>query len=233
MKKGLLAIFVVLIMVGTVGGNDGIPKNNNILPPGFVAGYVKDASNNNPIVGASVDSENGRHTTTDSEGYYRMSLGNGVVCCNITYSADGYEDAIIYTCACCGETTWVNVSLIPKNNPPNTPLPPWGQTSGYTGRTYEYSSVTADPEGDMVYYLFDWGDGSNSGWIGPKPSSITVTASHSWKEINPPSVTTKDATNIGATSARLNGKIDNDGGETCQIRFRYREKGTSNWIYIS
>jgi hypothetical protein len=31
-----------------------------------------------------------------------------------------------------------------------------------------------------VYYLFDWGDGEDSGWIGPVESGISVQSSHIW-----------------------------------------------------
>ena len=49
----------------------------------------------------------------------------------------------------------------------------------------------------------------------------------------PPSVETKDASNLGTHSARLNGKIIDDEGAICQVRFSYREKGESNWNYPS
>ena len=29
-------------------------------------------------------------------------------------------------------------------------------------------------------YWFDWGDGTNSGWVGPYASGATVSATHSW-----------------------------------------------------
>jgi len=64
--------------------------------------------------------------------------------------------------------------------PPDTPCKPSGPTSGKTGATYTYSTNTTDPNGDQVYYWFDWGDGNNSGWLGPYASDDEVTASHSW-----------------------------------------------------
>lgn len=63
---------------------------------------------------------------------------------------------------------------------PNKPSKPSGSSSGTPGTTYTYSSSTADNEGDQVSYLFDWGDGTDSGWIGPKNSGETASASHSW-----------------------------------------------------
>jgi hypothetical protein len=40
--------------------------------------------------------------------------------------------------------------------------------------------VFVDPDGDDILYMFDWGDGTNSGWLGPYASGITITASHKW-----------------------------------------------------
>jgi len=65
---------------------------------------------------------------------------------------------------------------------PNKPSKPSGSTTGKPGTSYEYSTSTTDNEGDQVYYWFDWGDGTNSGWIGPKNSGETCKASHSWSK---------------------------------------------------
>jgi len=66
------------------------------------------------------------------------------------------------------------------NNPPNTPAIPSGRTNGERGKSYSYSSLTTDPEGDRMYYMFDWSDGNSSGWGGPLKSGEIANASHSW-----------------------------------------------------
>jgi hypothetical protein len=58
-----------------------------------------------------------------------------------------------------------------------------GPIFGRINKEYEYSAVTTDPEGDQVLYMFDWGDGTQTDWIGPVVSGTTVSASHSWSEI--------------------------------------------------
>lgn len=55
-----------------------------------------------------------------------------------------------------------------------------GPSRGRTGVSHSFSSSTTDPEGDSLYYWFDWGDGTNSGWKGPYNSGQTVTESHVW-----------------------------------------------------
>ena len=67
-----------------------------------------------------------------------------------------------------------------SNSAPDTPNPPSGPTSGVINVEYTYSGSTTDPNGDNVYYLFDWGDGTDSGWLGPYPSGDTVETNHSW-----------------------------------------------------
>lgn len=66
------------------------------------------------------------------------------------------------------------------NNPPNKPDKPSGKTSGKTGTSYSYSSSTIDPEGNQIYYWFDWGDGTNSGWDGPHNSGDVASLAHTW-----------------------------------------------------
>ena len=66
------------------------------------------------------------------------------------------------------------------NYPPETPNPPDGPNHGATGIEYTFSARTTDPEGEAIYYMFDWGDGSDSGWVGPYNSGEQGSASHSW-----------------------------------------------------
>ena len=63
---------------------------------------------------------------------------------------------------------------------PNKPRKPSGPANGESGTSYTYSTSTTDPEGNDVYYWFDWGDGSNSGWKGPYSSGETVSQSKTW-----------------------------------------------------
>ena len=81
-----------------------------------------------------------------------------------------------------GEKSQFSLSLTVIITDDSAPLKPSlsGQTSGKTGISYSYSSSTTDPEGDNIYYYFDWGDGTNSGWVGPFISGQSITESHTW-----------------------------------------------------
>jgi hypothetical protein len=68
------------------------------------------------------------------------------------------------------------------NDPPNVPEKPSGRTTGRIGVEYTYKTSAIDPDGDQVYYKWDWGDGSFSDWLGPVNSGEEASASHAWSE---------------------------------------------------
>jgi hypothetical protein len=65
-------------------------------------------------------------------------------------------------------------------NAPYRPDRPNGSVGGKVGEVYTYSTATTDPQEDQILYLFNWGDGNDSGWIGPNASGETVEANHTW-----------------------------------------------------
>jgi len=83
---------------------------------------------------------------------------------------------------------------------PLKPTKPAGPVKGVWNIEYSYTSSTTDPENEQIYYLFDWDDGSNSGWLGPYNSGQTGTASHTWTELGNYSVTVKARDIWGAGS---------------------------------
>jgi hypothetical protein len=66
------------------------------------------------------------------------------------------------------------------SNPPAKPATPTGTASGNINTQYTYTSSTTDPDGDKVSFMFDWGDGTNSGWLGPFNSGSTASATKTW-----------------------------------------------------
>jgi hypothetical protein len=71
--------------------------------------------------------------------------------------------------------------LIP-NEPPNTPERPTGRAQGKPGTPYLYSTSSTDPEGQQLWYRWDWGDGNFSDWIGPINSGDMTSITHSWAQ---------------------------------------------------
>jgi len=78
-----------------------------------------------------------------------------------------------------GVIATVNVTVI-ENEPPEKPDKPSGETHGTVGVEYTYTTSTTDPNNDVIYYWFSWGDDTTSGWVGPYESGETGEASHTW-----------------------------------------------------
>lgn len=70
------------------------------------------------------------------------------------------------------------VKIAPSNAPYNPDID--GPSRGIPYEEYDYTFVTTDPNDEQVFYWIEWGDGSNSGWLGPFDSDIEITESHIW-----------------------------------------------------
>jgi hypothetical protein len=68
------------------------------------------------------------------------------------------------------------------NSPPLTPQRPTGPSSGKINVEYTYSTSTTDPNGDNVFYMWSWGDGTTSQWLGPYASGASALTTHTWTE---------------------------------------------------
>lgn len=84
--------------------------------------------------------------------------------------------------------------------PPETPSQPDGPEIGIPLVEYEYSTSTIEPDGDQVYYMWDWGDGTFSEWLGPYPSGQISYASNIWTELGEYIIRVKAKDNFNAPS---------------------------------
>jgi hypothetical protein len=66
-------------------------------------------------------------------------------------------------------------------DPPNKPSTPVGPTEGEVDEIYTYTTSTTDPEGDNIWYTWDWDDGT-SDTVGAYPSGSTCYAGNFWSE---------------------------------------------------
>jgi hypothetical protein len=57
-----------------------------------------------------------------------------------------------------------------------------GPTSGNVGQSYNFTFLSTDPDGNILYYYVDWGDGQTAAWVGPYTSGQLVTISHVWSK---------------------------------------------------
>jgi len=90
------------------------------------------------------------------------------------------------------------------NNPPSPPSAPVGNITGFHGTSYAYSTSTTDPDGDSLYYRFDWGDNTSSGWLGPYQNGTTIQALHIWHAPGVYSLTVRARDSYGSESGSSN-----------------------------
>jgi hypothetical protein len=72
------------------------------------------------------------------------------------------------------------LALSELSNAPVTPSAPQGPDRGSIKKVMTFTASTTDPESDKIYYLFDWGNGDYSGWLGPFDSGKNATAEYKW-----------------------------------------------------
>jgi PKD repeat protein len=81
------------------------------------------------------------------------------------------------------DTDSAQVTISKRNTAPNKPSTPVGQESGKTKTEYTFSSSAKDLDGDKIYLVFNWGDGTTSGWLGSFTSGTTQDYQHDRKDL--------------------------------------------------
>jgi hypothetical protein len=86
------------------------------------------------------------------------------------------------------------------NRPPEQPEKPSGEERPKLNTNYDYETNTTDMEGEQIYYKFNWGDGTESSWLGPFESGQKITGSYAWSERGPFTITVKAKDTNGGES---------------------------------
>jgi len=77
-------------------------------------------------------------------------------------------------------TDWTTCVITQPNRPPTTPIIS-GTTEGLNNTIYQFWAKSTDPDGDMIQYMFDWGDPLSQPQVSrflPNWSGFNLT--HSW-----------------------------------------------------
>jgi hypothetical protein len=93
-----------------------------------------------------------------------------------------------------------DIGDVSANHPPAVPAAPTGPDTGVTNLDYTFTATTTDPDGDNVSFMFDWGDGTFSPWVGPYASGGTGSAQHAWTAAGTFAVKVKAKDTFGAES---------------------------------
>ncbi len=156
---------------------------------------------NNQNNGIFIEQNSNENQIYNNQFYYNGQNAKSVMCQNIWYTVcssiysgnfwHDYENR--YPNSENNGYTWNTPYKISNNeqdnfpliSPYGTPFPPEisGPISIKKGVKYSYTAKSEDPQiGDDLYYLFDWGDGTNSGWIGPVEEGKSIKSSHIWND---------------------------------------------------
>jgi len=147
-----------------------------------LSGHVTDSIIGQPLEATidliGVTFPNGEEFKSESSfGRYHLFLPAGSY--TVEFSAPNYISKSHQVTITPDSAEILDIPLVRMNDPPEIP-DIVGPTEGIAGMEVEFSLVTTDPDGDDVYYWVEWGDETNSDWIGPYQSGITVNASHTW-----------------------------------------------------
>ncbi|MFH2049313.1 MAG: hypothetical protein ABIJ12_07695 [bacterium] len=66
------------------------------------------------------------------------------------------------------------------NDGPTDPTPATLETIGSTHIKYDFVTTASDPEGDDIYYRYNFNDGTITDWLGPYTSGDTCMISYTW-----------------------------------------------------
>jgi hypothetical protein len=119
-------------------------------------------------------------TTTNANGYYSKTVVTPTINDDTPVGREIGSGGCIVECASGGLSGYrVQTLTTVQDISPATPLID-GPTEGKIGISYPYTFAAEDPEADGVFYFVDWGDMTNSSWVGPYISNEDVTLNHTF-----------------------------------------------------
>jgi hypothetical protein len=118
--------------------------------------------------------ESGINTSTTNNGSYSWTITQNV---GATYKIRITDTS--------NTTVWDEsnnyFSIVDRLNPPCSPTIN-GPASGKINVQQNYTLNAVDPNEDDVYYYIDWGDMTDSGWVGPFTSGFDAIVNHTWSK---------------------------------------------------
>jgi hypothetical protein len=135
----------------------------------------------NGVISIEIPSEGASwSTTTNSAGQYSKTIVVPTMSDDTPSGRETGSGGVIVNCSSGGLSGYhVQTLTTIQDTPPAVPSIQ-GTTEGKPKVAYPYTVVAADPEGDDVFYFVDWGDTTNSSWMGPYPSNENVTLDHTF-----------------------------------------------------
>jgi rhodanese-related sulfurtransferase len=81
-----------------------------------------------------------------------------------------------------GITAWKATGYPTIANQPPDPPEINGPSKGKTGKEYQCTISSIDPEDNKIFYYINWSDGTNTTYTGPHSSGQEIIVNHTWSE---------------------------------------------------
>jgi hypothetical protein len=115
---------------------------------------------------------------SQESGFYAKGLTGTTGTVNLDTTSAVYDEEVTIVASFHNYLSYQETFFL--NQAPEIPDKPDGPTTGKPHQELTFSTSTIDPDGDQVCYMWRWGDGDYSDWLGPFNSGETIDASHSW-----------------------------------------------------
>lgn len=121
-------------------------------------------------------------TTTNSAGFYSMVIDAPTMSDDTLSGRETGSGGVIVRCTS-GSLFGYRVRTLTTVHDTAPTLPSiQGPVQGKIRVSYPYTFMSMDLENDEVFYFVDWGDGTNSSWVGPSASNEAITLSHTYQK---------------------------------------------------
>jgi len=125
---------------------------------------------------------NSSNLTSKTEGYNKTSRDKfSERVTDLESNTTYYYRAYVSTDVGTDSGATLNFTTLVKSNPPEAPSIE-GPNKALLWLKYRYTFSTIDPDGDIVYFYIDWGDGTIENWVGPYDSGEKVKIKHRWEQ---------------------------------------------------
>lgn len=189
-----MSLYLVASLQSYLLVNQPITISEEISPsvaaPGasvVISGVAVSTGSGDPIQNGAISIEipstgDSWSTITNSDGQYSKTIIAPTMSDDTPIGRETGSGGVIVQCNSGGQSGYrVQTLTTVQDIPPAVPTIQ-GPTQGKPGTSYSYTIVTTDSENDEVFYFVDWGDSTNSSWIGPYSSGDVIIQSHTWSK---------------------------------------------------
>jgi len=184
------------VFVANTGDDERYPDARHVQDESFICTFIKD----NNLYG-SVSADGGEQWIAT----WQINENDGDVIEEYRCSDLCEKASKVMWEGDCDDGVGVDIGIFINytftNDPPNTPDQPSGLSEGDICISYDYTTSATDPDGNQLYYKFDWDDGTYSNWIGPYDSGETASESRIWSEPDTYNIKVKAKDTFGEESS--------------------------------